>query len=105
MINVRALGSIGKTLGNDSFIFNEDSMLLINLLNKIFNFEKKGNRSEILSDIIIAINGVAISTKIDESVLESGDEVTLIPISHGGWIYFRYVSAVQIYDVIILHHR
>ena len=85
MINVRALGSIGKTLGKDSFTFNDDSMILTVLLRKIFNIDgKKGDCSEILSDIIIAINGVALSTKIDGSVLKSGDEVTLIPISHGG---------------------
>jgi len=85
MINVRALGSIGKTLGNGSFTFNEDSMQLIVLLQKIFNLDgKKGDSFEILSDIIVAINGIAVSTKIDEFVLKSGDEVTLIPISHGG---------------------
>ena len=85
MINVKALGSIGKTLGNDSLSLNEDSLQLITLLKKIFNLDgKKGDSFEILSDIIVAINGIAVSTKIDEFVLKSGDEVTLIPISHGG---------------------
>ena len=85
MINVRALGSIGKTLGQDSFIFNDDSMMLIILLRKIFNNEgKNGDFSDILSELIIAINGVAVSTKINEFILKSGDKVTLIPISHGG---------------------
>jgi|TARA_B100000959_G_C14912763_1_gene595866 molybdopterin converting factor small subunit len=85
MITVRALGSIGKTLGQDSFIFNDDSMMLIILLRKIFNNEgKNGDFSGILSELIIAINGVAVSTKINEFILKSGDKVTLIPISHGG---------------------
>ena len=85
MINVRMLGSIEKTLGKDSFTFKEDSMLLNVLLSKIFNIDGKNiDYPEILSDIIIAINGVAVSAKNDESVLKSGDEVTLISVSHGG---------------------
>jgi|TARA_B100001964_G_C14152848_1_gene562901 molybdopterin converting factor small subunit len=85
MINVKALGSIGKTLGNDSFSLNEDSLQLTTLLKKIFNLDgKNGDSHEILNDIIVAINGVAVSKKIDEFILKSGDEVTLIPISHGG---------------------
>lgn len=85
MINVKMLGSIGKTLGKDTFTFKEDSMVLNVLLSKIFNIDgKKMDYSEMLSDIIIAINGVAVSTKNNESVLKSGDEVTLIPVSHGG---------------------
>ena len=85
MINVKALGSIGKTLGNDSLSLNEDSLQLITLLKKIFNLDgKNGDSHEILNDIIVAINGVAVSKKIDEFILKSGDEVTLIPISHGG---------------------
>ena len=85
MINVKALGSIGKTLGNDSLSLNEDSLQLTTLLKKIFNLDgKNGDSHEILNDIIVAINGVAVSKKIDEFILKSGDEVTLIPISHGG---------------------
>jgi|TARA_B100000315_G_scaffold168607_1_gene157145 molybdopterin converting factor small subunit len=85
MINVKALGSIGKTLGNDSLSLNEDSLQLITLLKKIFNLDgKNGASPEILNDIIVAINGVAVSKKIDQFILKSGDEVTLIPISHGG---------------------
>ncbi len=85
MITIRALGNIGTTLGKDSFIFGDDSVELIVLLRKIFNNEgKNGDFSGILSELIIAINGVAVSTKINEFILKSGDKVTLIPISHGG---------------------
>ena len=85
MITVKALGNIGKQLGNTVFKFDEASIPLSTIINILYKLdEKKANYSTILSEIIITVNGVAISKKIDEYVLTSEAEVTLIPISHGG---------------------
>ncbi|MFQ6135029.1 MAG: MoaD/ThiS family protein [Nitrososphaerales archaeon] len=85
MIKVKALGSIGKMLGSASFTFDKRSMALTDLVKIIYRLDEEGvDYSRILSDVLIAVNGVALSSGIDETVLESGDEVTLIPITHGG---------------------
>ncbi len=85
MIKVKALGSIGKTLSNTSFSFDDSSMTLTDLVKTIYRVDKEDvDFSRILADVLIAINGVALSGAIEETTLESGDEVTLIPITHGG---------------------
>ena len=85
MIKVKALGTIERTLGNSLFTFNKVSMSLCEVINVLYNLDVNNtNFSTILNDIIIAINGVALSNGIGDLILESGDEVSLIPVSHGG---------------------
>ncbi len=84
MIRVKAVGSLGKTLGGDAFTFEEKSMPLSHIVRKIFKIGDDAGYAETLSDIIVAVNGAAVSGRLDDTILESGDEVTLIPISHGG---------------------
>ncbi len=85
MIKVKALGSIGKMLGSSSFTLDKRSIALTDFIKTIYKLdEKEEDYSKILSSVIIAVNGAALYSEIDRTVLESGDEVTLIPITHGG---------------------
>lgn len=85
MIKVNAIGTIGRTLGKELFIFDEISIPLCDVINILFKYGMKNTDfSGILSDIVLAINGIAISNGIDDIILVSGDIVSLIPISHGG---------------------
>ncbi len=88
MIKIKALGSLGKKLGKETFTFNQNSVRLTEALKTIYGIEDKEKEmdySELLSSVLVAVNGVAFSGDIiKETVLESGDEVTLIPVSHGG---------------------
>ncbi len=85
MIKVKALGSIGKMLGSSSFTLDNRSMALTDFIKTIYKLdEEEEDYSKILSSVIIAVNGAALYGEIDRTVLESGDEVTLIPITHGG---------------------
>lgn len=85
MIKVKTIGSIEKILGNNLFTFDKDSIPLQDVIKILYKLDmEKNDFSSILSDIIIAINGIALSNGFDDLILESGDEVTLIPISHGG---------------------
>lgn len=85
MIKVKTIGSIEKILGNNIFTFDKDSIPIRDVFKILFKHDKENNNfSSILSDIIIAINGIALSNGFDDLILKSGDEVTLIPVSHGG---------------------
>ncbi|MCL4437229.1 MAG: hypothetical protein M1503_04230 [Thaumarchaeota archaeon] len=85
MIRIKVLGSLGKRLGGEIFTFNQNSVELAAALKTVYGIEGEAevDYSELLSSVLVAVNGVAISGDIGV-VLESGDEVTLIPVSHGG---------------------
>lgn len=86
MIRVKAFGSLGRRLNGVSFTFDRESMALTEVIKIVYRLseEEEVDYSRLLSDVLIAVNGVAVSSGVGETVLESGDEVTLIPISHGG---------------------
>lgn len=86
MIKVKVLGSLGKKLGGETFTFNQNSVGLAEAVRTVYGVkgEAEVDYSELLSSVLVAVNGIAVSGDIEGAVLESGDEVTLIPISHGG---------------------
>jgi molybdopterin converting factor small subunit len=85
MITVKVLGSLGKKLGRNIFTFTQNSVELAKVVKTVYGVkDEMVDCSELLSSVLIAVNGVAVSSGIEETVLESGDTVTLIPISHGG---------------------
>ncbi len=84
MIKVKALGSLGKILGDSLFTFERSSIELVAVLKSMFEIGEEAELSKIFSEIIITVNGVALSRGVQQKILESGDEVTLIPITHGG---------------------
>jgi len=83
MIEVKAVGGLSRRLGRASFQFAKDSMLLYDLIKDLFQVDQI-DVDDFLSDIIVAINGVAVSEALQFVKLVSGDKVTLIPVSHGG---------------------
>ena len=83
MIEVKAVGGLSRILGRASFQFANDSMLLYDLIKDLFQVDQS-DVDGFLSDIIVAINGVAVSEALQFVKVVSGDKVTLISVSHGG---------------------
>lgn len=81
MIRVRALGFIATALGRAEIELPVNSTKVSDLLTLLSKDADvlRGNST------LIAVNGVEISA-LDrrDTILKSGDEVILIPISHGG---------------------
>ncbi len=84
MFRIRVLGSLGKKLGRDTFIFTQNSVALEEAIKTVFGTKGESDYPDLMSSILVAVNGVAISGGIEGTILKSDDEVTLIPISHGG---------------------
>lgn len=85
MVRVKVLGSLVEEAGFKERDFNlKDGLTLIELLNMVFHREDESGSS--YSQMLILVNGVeaaalphGLRTKPGEN-----DEVTVIPISHGG---------------------
>jgi len=82
MIKVRAHGHIGRALGKEEIEINREEASIKEILKLIAsssNF-KLSSRT-----MLITINGVEISAlDKEDTIVKSGDEVVLIPITHGG---------------------
>ncbi|MCP8311679.1 MAG: MoaD/ThiS family protein [Candidatus Methylarchaceae archaeon HK01B] len=82
MIRVRARGHIGTALGKAEFVINRDEMKVKEVLKVIISSSKLKLSPPA---VLIAVNGVEISALDQEdTVVKSGDEIVLIPVSHGG---------------------
>ena len=85
MIKVKALGSLIIILGFSYFKLDKRSITLPDLLKIIFKMSaNKIDHSKILSNVLICINGIVLSKDINKIIIKAGDEITLLPISHGG---------------------
>jgi molybdopterin converting factor small subunit len=84
MIKVRAVGTVGTDLGKSLFHIKKESIVLRELIQNIFGKERTSNYTKPNTDLLIVVNGTAITDKSDEMILVRGDEVILIPITHGG---------------------
>ncbi|MCP8304015.1 MAG: MoaD/ThiS family protein [archaeon] len=82
MIRVRAHGHIGTALGKAEFEIYRDEMKVKEVLEVITSSSKLKISPPA---VLIAVNGVEISALDQEdTVVKSGDEIVLIPVSHGG---------------------
>jgi len=93
-INVRFVGSFREAAGIESRNYEiERDMIVRNFFQQLINeFKDNGLKNRFkkvfenqVHDFLILINGRELSTYgCLDSELKDGDEVTLIPISHGG---------------------
>jgi molybdopterin converting factor small subunit len=83
LIRIRVLGSLRTQFRRDEFNLDLQSISLAEAIRTVYASDMPV-LSEALSNILVAVNGSLISGGFGESILEAGDEVTLIPISHGG---------------------
>ncbi|HMH09765.1 MAG TPA: MoaD/ThiS family protein [Candidatus Nitrosopolaris rasttigaisensis] len=84
MINVRLLGGVKKAVGKPSIILEESTLSLSEILMLLRRDVKE---PEVLSphNILIAVNGVESSLLGgNNTVIESGDTVTIVTVVHGG---------------------
>ncbi len=85
MVKVKVLGSLVEEAGfNERELDLKEGLKLIELLNIVFPRRDKGETA--YYDMLILFNGVESSmfSQGFQLKLKEGDEVTVIPISHGG---------------------
>jgi molybdopterin converting factor small subunit len=91
-ILVKALGGLKELIGDNSHYLIEEGMTLKDLFTDIMkdlNYDSKMELNNLikgnLRDFLILINGSEVSLLQGlNTKIKAGDEVVLIPISHGG---------------------
>jgi len=84
MIKLELLGGVKKAVGRSSVILEEESLPISEILMLLRrNVKEPGVLT--LNNILIAVNGVE-SSSLDgtDTVVESGDTVTVVTVAHGG---------------------
>jgi molybdopterin synthase sulfur carrier subunit len=84
MIKLRLLGGVKKAVGKPSVILDEASLSISEILMFLQrNVKESGALSP--NNILVAVNGIE-SSSLDgvDTVVESGDTVTIVTIVHGG---------------------
>ncbi|HET7149103.1 MAG TPA: MoaD/ThiS family protein [Candidatus Nitrosopolaris sp.] len=84
MINVRLLGGVKKAVGKPSIVLEESTLPLSEILMVL---RRKVKEPEALNphNILIAVNGVESSSLGgNDTVIMSGDIVTIVTVVHGG---------------------
>jgi sulfur-carrier protein len=84
MINVRLLGGVKKAVGKPSINIEESNLPISEILMLLRRDVKD---PEVLRphNILIAVNGVESSSLAgNDTVIESGDTVTIVTVVHGG---------------------
>ncbi|HYA84890.1 MAG TPA: MoaD/ThiS family protein [Candidatus Bathyarchaeia archaeon] len=84
MIKLELLGGVKKAVGRSSVILEEASLPISEILMLLRrNVKEPGVLT--LNNILVAVNGVE-SSSLDgaDTVVESGDTVTIVPVAHGG---------------------
>jgi molybdopterin converting factor small subunit len=84
MINVKLLGGVKKAVGKPSICLNEHSLTISEIL-MLLRRDAGQPRALSPNNILIAVNGVE-SSSLDgnDTVVESGDTVTIVTVVHGG---------------------
>jgi sulfur-carrier protein len=84
MIKLKLLGGVKKAVGKPSVILEEASISISEILTLL---ERNVKEPRLLSpnNILVAINGIE-SSSLDgtDTVVESGDTVTIVTVVHGG---------------------
>ncbi|MGC2573339.1 MAG: MoaD/ThiS family protein [Candidatus Nitrosopolaris sp.] len=84
MIKLELLGGVKKAVGKSSVILEETRLPICEILMLLRrNVKEPGVLA--LNNILIAVNGVEYSS-LDgtDTVVESGDTVTIVTVAHGG---------------------
>jgi len=84
MIKLELLGGVKKAVGKSSVILEETRLPIYEILMLLRrNVKEPGVLT--LNNILIAVNGVEYSS-LDgtDTVVESGDTVTIVTVAHGG---------------------
>ena len=84
MIKLELLGGVKKAVGKSSVILEETRLSICEILMLLRrNVKEPGVLT--LNNILIAVNGVEYSS-LDgtDTVVESGDTVTIVTVAHGG---------------------
>jgi len=84
MIKLELLGGVKKAVGRSSVILEETRLPIYEILMLLRrNVKEPGVLT--LNNILIAVNGVEYSS-LDgtDTVVESGDTVTIVTVAHGG---------------------
>jgi sulfur-carrier protein len=84
MIKLELLGGVKKAVGRSSVILEEASLPISEILMLLRrNVKEPGVLT--LNNILVAVNGVE-SSSLDgtDTVVESGDTVTIVTVAHGG---------------------
>ncbi|HYV52418.1 MAG TPA: MoaD/ThiS family protein [Candidatus Eisenbacteria bacterium] len=84
MIKLELLGGVKKAVGKSSVILEETRLPICEILMLLRrNVKEPGVLT--LNNILIAVNGVEYSS-LDgtDTVVESGDTVTIVTVAHGG---------------------
>jgi molybdopterin converting factor small subunit len=84
MIKVKAYGHLGRALGKKEFEIDKNEIKVKDILALITSSSDSKFRISPLT-ILIVVNGVEISAlNQEDTIVKSGDELALIPITHGG---------------------
>jgi len=84
MIKLELLGGVKKAVGKSSVILEETRLPICEILMLLLrNVKEPGVLT--LNNILIAVNGVEYSS-LDgtDTIVESGDTVTIVTVAHGG---------------------
>jgi sulfur-carrier protein len=84
MIKLELLGGVKKVVGKSSVILEDESLPICEILTLLRrNVKEPGVLTP--NNILIAVNGVE-SSSLDgtDTVVESGDTVTIVTVAHGG---------------------
>jgi sulfur-carrier protein len=84
MIKLELLGGVKKAVGRSSVILEEASLPICEILMLLRrNVKEPGVLT--LNNILVAVNGVE-SSSLDgtDTVVKSGDIVTIVTVAHGG---------------------
>jgi sulfur-carrier protein len=84
MIKLELLGGVKRAVGRSSVILEEASLPISEILMLLRrNVKEPGVLT--LNNILVAVNGVE-SSSLDgnDTVVESGDTVTIVTVAHGG---------------------
>lgn len=84
MIKVRLFGQVRNMLGKSELTLELKNIKVSDLLNELEKLNKS-SESLITQKFLIMVNGHEISTlNGKETIIKDKDEVTMIPVTHGG---------------------
>ncbi|NDB45809.1 MAG: thiamine biosynthesis protein ThiS [Nitrososphaeria archaeon] len=85
MISIKLLGGAKKSFGKDSLQADFDSVTISKLLEYLLSIKPENTLDLDTKNILIAVNGADSSAlQGHDTVLKSGDVITIIPVIHGG---------------------
>lgn len=85
MNQIKIIGNISTLCNTSEFSIDASGLTINQLLNKINNKFKLNNSIFLNENFLIAINNTEISAlNGNDSIISSGDVVSIISVSHGG---------------------